>query len=711
MKNRIKILLVVCVTLFLILILQNKVEARSYYIDNMNIKATVIQNGDLEIEQTLKYTFNGTFNGIYMTIPRDYNNKEKVSSKIADSNYNANGVEIKSVSLLNNNSETNFQKVISASNGQNAVYIQEEEKDLTKIKIFSPATDTSKTFKINYILKNVCVSHNDVGELYYNFIGGEWQCSIKNLNIDIFIPNNEMDLKIWGHGPDNGSSEIIDNKHAKFNVSNVSAGKYVAARVVFSNSAIKTSTKKTNIDAYNLIYENEQQIAKVNDKKKEYTRNIYILAIALMIYWVALLCIYEKDKKIDMIELNEEELFDKYNPMVAGCLQGSRDILARDIIAVVLNLIEKKNIHIEMKGATNKKEKYEYYLSPVKEKETELDETETVIYQWLFDGKTEVELADRLTKMPKDSDASEKFKQLNDLTQTKLNKLGANEKSVPKGIRVFNTLLFLFSTFLCFTHILNQGLEVSSSANAETVISVIAVGIYIFPILMALIYIPIAIIVAVRQKITKLVHKVTGQRVVTTAVTLITISLVIIVFTAIFSNIGNRYIIADEVLLSISLIIMLTDNLMLKNSVNMIEDYSKVNRLKKKIEDYSMMEDRDVEQITLWGKYLAYSVSFGIASKIAKRLQNLFIDDDLIKIVKNDDVSNYIRDDYGYFYRHASVERRFLREYTKTMKDMRSSSGSSSFGGGGGFSGGGGGFSRRRRPWRRRRRLLVKIII
>ena len=37
---------------------QNKVQAKSYYIDDMNIQAIVLENGDLEIEQTLKYTFN-----------------------------------------------------------------------------------------------------------------------------------------------------------------------------------------------------------------------------------------------------------------------------------------------------------------------------------------------------------------------------------------------------------------------------------------------------------------------------------------------------------------------------------------------------------------------------------------------------------------------------------------------------------------------------
>ena len=80
------------------------------------------------------------------------------------------------------------------------------------------------------------------------------------------------------------------------------------------------------------------------------------------------------------------------------------------------------------------------------------------------------------------------------------------------------------------------------------------------------------LVVTIRQTITGLIHKITGQKVVTTTVTIIVIFLVIIVITILFSSPGNRYLIADEILICIALIIMLTDNLMLKNSVNMIED-------------------------------------------------------------------------------------------------------------------------------------------
>lgn len=695
MKIKYKILIsFILILLSTIFNLQNKVQAKSYYIDDMAIQAIVLENGDLEIEQTLKYAFNGSYNGIYITIPTKYKNKEEKISKISDDIYNAQGIELKKVSQIKNGETVEFQKVNYASNGQVRVYTEEIKSDIYKLKVFCPTESGTKTFKLNYILKNICVSHNDIGELYYNFIGGDWECTIKNLKIDIYLPNNQKELKIWGHGPDNGISEIVDNTHVRLKVTDVPTGKYVAGRLLFDKSNIPNAQKISNIDAYNIIYQDEQQIAKISDRKQNYTRNIYLFALTLIIYWVILLIIYEKDKKVELVQVNDEELFQKYNPMIAGCLQGNRDILARDIIAVILNLIENKNINLEIKRVNS--ECYGYYLSKVPEKENMMDETETIIYNWVFERADTVELSNRLEEIPKDKFASEKFEKLNDITQEKLNQNGANEKKVPVFLRIFNTFLFFITVYVAIKHIMYEGFEIYNGI--DILFTIIPILLYMLPITMILIYIPIMIIVNVRHQVTKLVHKVTGQKVVTTSITIIAIFLVIILLTVLIANKANRYIVADEILLCISLIIMLTDNLMLKNSVKMIEDYSKINGLKQKIENYTMMEDRDIEQVTLWGKYLAYSVSFGIADKICKRIKGLYVDDDLLDIINNKKMIDYIFSDYSLFYYNTSLDRRFMRGYTKAISKVASSYGSnsSSGGSGGGFSGGGG-FSRRRR--------------
>ena len=134
--------------------------------------------------------------------------------------------------------------------------------------------------------------------------------------------------------------------------------------------------------------------------------------------------------------------------------------------------------------------------------------------------------------------------------------------------------------------------------------------IYILPLVIMLAYIPISILIILRHRVNNLLQKVTGKKIVTTTVTILVIFAIIIILTAIFSPI--KYIIVDEILICIALIIVLTDNLMLKNNDEIMDDYVKLNLLKDKIENYTLLEEKDIEQIKIWDKYLAYAVSFGI---------------------------------------------------------------------------------------------------
>ena len=79
------------------------------------------------------------------------------------------------------------------------------------------------------------------------------------------------------------------------------------------------------------------------------------------------------------------------------------------------------------------------------------------------------------------------------------------------------------------------------------------------------------LIVIIRHKINKTVQRITGQKIATTTISLLVLFGSMIILTAIFSPV--KYIVVDEILICIATILVLTDNLMLKNSVIMIEDF------------------------------------------------------------------------------------------------------------------------------------------
>ena len=84
MKKKIKIFITLIFAIILLVIFQNKVEARSYSVDNMDIQATVQENGSVKIVQKITYKFNGEYNGIYINVP--YNLEDIEYDEIVKSN-------------------------------------------------------------------------------------------------------------------------------------------------------------------------------------------------------------------------------------------------------------------------------------------------------------------------------------------------------------------------------------------------------------------------------------------------------------------------------------------------------------------------------------------------------------------------------------------------------------------------------------------------
>ena len=125
MKTKIIMCAILLFSIFILF--QTNVKANSYTIENMDIQATVQKNGDVNIEQELTYSFEGSYNGIYVTIPynfsdENYNNIIK-KKKINDKFYNGNSVWVNQVSELVNGEERIYKLSYYGTNGMEGIYI------------------------------------------------------------------------------------------------------------------------------------------------------------------------------------------------------------------------------------------------------------------------------------------------------------------------------------------------------------------------------------------------------------------------------------------------------------------------------------------------------------------------------------------------------------------------------------------------------------
>ena len=140
MKKKIKFFLLLIVIAATFAIFQNKVEAKSYSVENMDIQATVNLDGSVSIKQEMTFKFNGAYNGIYINVPynlEDIEYDEVVKNKkINDNLYNGTSVTVQKVSLINNGTEKQYQlgNSYSTRNGAEGLYTEESSNRTTPNK-------------------------------------------------------------------------------------------------------------------------------------------------------------------------------------------------------------------------------------------------------------------------------------------------------------------------------------------------------------------------------------------------------------------------------------------------------------------------------------------------------------------------------------------------------------------------------------------------
>lgn len=134
--------------------------------------------------------------------------------------------------------------------------------------------------------------------------------------------------------------------------------------------------------------------------------------------------------------------------------------------------------------------------------------------------------------------------------------------------------------------------------------------------------------------------------------------------------------------------------------INVLTEEGEIERqqwkgLKKYMEDFSLLNEKDIPDLELWEKYLVYATAFGISDKVIEQLKVVYPH---FNEMNNKNCS------YIYLMNDSYYGSNFLHEVDKScnkvynayiLSDVAQTSISSGSGGGGGFSGGGGG-----RRWR-----------
>ena len=396
MKRGIKIIVIAIVMFFIPVFV-----FAGAYPEKLDIIAEVNRDGSLLVKETIKWKIEESINGVYRDI-LCFNEENELNS--------ANEIYVHSVFVNENEYECSE---LTLDNGDSGMYNLNRIDGGVQIKIFHPSSSNYVTTVLEYTLTDVIVEYADVAELYWNFIGKGWAGGVEDAVIKIVLPESSEMFKIFGHGPLNGYSEIINDTTAEFYISYLRSGEAVDARVLFDTDIVYAK-KYQDKDMYNTIIEEELKLAKKADARRR-ASEIYAIITWCITGAVVIVIIYtynwaiSQRKKIDLKLTYYRELPEDYGVPVMNYLLYKHHKDNENMLATLMDLVRKKYIKIFPVNHEQKSKPVDYELQLIKEDLSDLNEVEKhFIQKLIFVNCTKIKLKELKKKNTKSTSAREK---------------------------------------------------------------------------------------------------------------------------------------------------------------------------------------------------------------------------------------------------------------------------------------------------------------
>ena len=250
------------IILFLLLLIPFYVNAT---VENYYMEATVLNTGDIKVREV--FGLDGTYNGFERELY--YGNNIYAGTNIEIISVKGIKKTSNDFAILNDSGDI-FTEVGSASKGDYGYYIITDIDNGINIKIYNPSKK-ERLFYIEYIVKNMAIKHNDVGEIGYNIFTSLKE-PVSNINVKFIVPNNKKTIKVWGHGPLTGETSIVSSNEVLLKLDYLESYEGLDIRLVFDRNVLSESLKLDNEDVLNTIIEEETKKADDANKIREEER-------------------------------------------------------------------------------------------------------------------------------------------------------------------------------------------------------------------------------------------------------------------------------------------------------------------------------------------------------------------------------------------------------------------------------------------------------
>lgn len=614
-----KVIFIIFIAVGLIFCMPENSFAGWQTLNNLDFQINIQENGDMNITEFWNVDLEDT-NTLFKTFPKD-------------TGYD--GITNVTVSEIEDGKEISFKKSNEYEYHVAEDYYQSLENPDGDFEIawgVNSSYDEGRKFKISYTVKNHVFVYNDCAEVYWKLIGDNFGIYCDEITGTINLPSgisNIQDLRVWAHGPLNGTINKESVNRVKFQVNELESETFLEIRLAMPTNIFALSTKNINSDKLQTILSEEARYAEEANQRRiewEERQELYgkiatvVLSVAIVIGIITLLINLRKlftEKKIKpetdwkyFRDIPDENA----TPSIASFIYYKSEnamytTFSQIFSATLLSLSLKGWITFGKK--IDKKEQVQITINETGKESLKEDEQE--IYDYLSS------LFEKETTFTMKEFEKEAQKDIN-----KFSKLGEKIVKYAKKINSDNGIY-------------------SQELHNKSGIYIVELVLYLMFLLFSFITIDYSFKLMVGFIIVALINAI------------VTIPLMC------------RY------------------NGFTQKGVN---ETAKWNGLVKFMKDFSLIDKREVPELVLWEKYLIYATAFGIADKVIKQLKVYFpeMEDEEYLIAHYTYMHFVSNSDMNFIHSIDSS----IGSVTNYSSESGAGGGFSS-GGGGGFGGGGGG--------------------
>jgi len=260
-----KYFLLICGLFLASFIFPVSVHAKSFYFPRVQTQITVNTDGSINLVEERTFSFSGSFSEFYWDIPLK------------------SGEDIDNVTLT----EKMDNKLIQSSG---LSFNVSKIRDNVHIQAYRSIYSEDLTFVLSYRMTGVVKKYLDVGQLYYQVIGGGWGARTDRVEVDVLLSKavDPSELFVWGHGPLNGSSAIVNGQHLHFEAKDVPSNTFVEIRALFpSNLITGQPIAQTMLDDIKKEEKDFQNATKTREVSRFLTMIMLLAGIVTWIlFWV-----------------------------------------------------------------------------------------------------------------------------------------------------------------------------------------------------------------------------------------------------------------------------------------------------------------------------------------------------------------------------------------------------------------------------------------